>query len=160
MDSLFSHGDAEPAAGDSRTPPATLTAEVIVPRNPDESFTGFTDGIHLWWPVDQTYLGEGTHPEFTNGELFEEDASGNTALWATVLEAPQDGELELSWHHQSNPNFSSHVAVSFTLAGACTRVSVVHDGWVGGELGHEQYAAAPEWSTVLASYRRFMGGAA
>lgn len=160
MDSLFSHGDAEPTAGYSGTPPAALTAEVTVPRNPEESFTGFTDGIHLWWPVGQTYFGEGTHPEFTNGELFEEDASGNTALWATVLEAPQGGELKLSWYHQNNPNSSSRVAVSFTPADACTRVSVIHDEWAEGGLGHDQYAAAPDWSAVLASYRRFMGGAA
>lgn len=160
MDSLFSHGDDGPATGDSGTPPTTLTAEVTVPRNADESFAGFTDGIHLWWPVSQTYFGEGTHPEFTNGELFEEDASGNTALWATVVGSPADGELELSWHHQRNPHFTSHVDVSFTLVGTSTLVKVLHDGWAEGELGHEQHAAAPDWSVVLASYRRFMGGAA
>jgi hypothetical protein len=160
MDSLFSHGDAGSAAAASRTPPPTLSAEVSVPRNPDDSFAGFTDGIHLWWPVEETRFGEGTHPEFTDGELFEEDASRKSALWATLLGSSSDGALELAWHHQGNPNISSHVTVSFTPDGAGTHVSVVHDGWAEGDLGYEQFAAAPHWPAVLASYRRFMGGPA
>lgn len=160
MDSLFSHSDAGQAAAASSAPPEPLTAEVTIPQTADDSFAGFTDGIHLWWPADQTRFGEGTHPEFTDGELFEEDASGNSSLWATLLGTPSATGLQLAWHHQGNPNLSSHVAVSFTPDGADTRVSVVHDGWANGELGHEQFAAAPEWSTVLASYRRFMGGSA
>lgn len=160
MDSLFSHGDAGSAAAASGPPPATLSADVTVPRNPGDSFAGFTDGIHLWWPAEETRFGEGTHPEFTGGELFEEDASGNSALWAALLESPSDGVLELAWHHQGNPAISSHVTVSFAPDGAGTQVSVVHDGWAEGELGHEQFAAAPDWPVVLASYRRFMGGSA
>ena len=160
MDSLFSHGDAGSVAQPPGAPPAAIAAQVTVPRNPDDSFVGFTDGIYLWWPVDQTQFGEGTHPEFTGGELFEEDTSGNSALWATVLGQPSDGELQLAWHHQGNPNFSSHVGISFAPEGTGTSVRVVHDGWAEGALGLEQFAAAPDWPAVLVSYRRFMGGAA
>lgn len=159
MDSLFSHGAAGSADAVPRTPPAAITAEVTVPQSPNDSFGGFTDGIHLWWPVDQTHFGEGTHPEFTGGELFEEDVSGNTVLWATLVGSPSYSGLDLAWHHQGNPNLSSQVAVSFTPEGDRTRVTVLHDGWAVGELGYEQHAAAPDWHAVLASYRRFMGGA-
>lgn len=159
MDSLFSHANTDPSAEGSARPPATLAAQVIVPRNPEDSFAGFTDGIHLWWPVDQTRFGEGTHPEFTQGELFEEDMAGNSALWATVTAEPLDGRFELAWHHEGNPNRSSHLAVSITADGVGTRVSVVHDGWAEGKLGYEQFKAAPDWPAILASYRRFMGGA-
>ncbi|MBM7782040.1 SRPBCC domain-containing protein [Arthrobacter tumbae] len=159
MDSLFSHSDADPTHPQPDTHLTSLATEVSVPRSPNESFAGFTDGIHLWWPVDQTRFGEGTHPEFTDGELFEEDAAGNSASWAAVAGKTSGGILELTWHHQGNPNFSSRVLVTFTPAGGSTHVSVVHDGWTEGELGREQRAAAPDWATVLASYRRFMGGA-
>lgn len=160
MDSLFSHGVDSTESTPEGTPPVALTAEVSVPRSPAEAFAGFTDGIHLWWPVDQTRFGEGTHPEFTDGELFEEDESGNTALWATVSGARSAGELILAWHYQRNPNHSSSVAVTFAADSAGTLVTVVHDGWAEGVLGHEQHVAAPDWPSVLASYRRFMGGQA
>lgn len=160
MNSLFSHGEGGPAEAVSGPPPAALTAEVIVPQSLADSFGGFTDGIHLWWPAEHTHLGEGTHPEFTAGELLEEDASGHSAVWATLVGSPSDSCLELAWHHQSNPNLSSHVTISFAPDEAGTRVSVVHDGWARGQLGHEQLASAPDWIALLALYRRFMGGAA
>lgn len=160
MDSLFSHGDAGAATDIPGTPPASLTADVTVPRNCDDSFAGFTGGIHLWWPVDQTHFGVGTHPEFTQGELFEEDATGRSVLWAAVLGPPTAGELKLAWHHQGNPNDSTDVTVSFRPDEAGTRVSVVHEGWAEGKHGLEQFAAAPDWSAALRRYRRFMGAAA
>ncbi|WP_056546907.1 hypothetical protein [Arthrobacter sp. Soil782] len=159
MDSLFSHRDAGSTDREPGTKPGALTAEVTVPRTLDESFAGFTDGIHLWWPVDQTRFGDGTHPEFTNGELYEEDAAGNSASWATVAGETSGGELELRWHHLGNPNLSSRVVVSFTAGRGSTQVSLVHAGWTDGELGQEQRTAAPNWAAVMASYRRFMGGA-
>lgn len=159
MDSLFSHG-AGPSTDSQEAPPATITAEVTIPRGVDDAFAGFTDGLHLWWPADQTRLGEGTHPEFTDGELLEEDQAGRTALWATVLDVSEEGLLKLAWHHQGNPHFSSRVSLSFTPFDGHTRVAVEHRGWAQGELGHEQAAAAPDWLAALAAYRRFMGGAA
>lgn len=160
MNSLFSHGETATPTGAPADPPVAITAEVTVPRNPDDSFVGFTDGIHLWWPADQTSFGDGTHPEFTDGDLFEEDPSGRIALWATVQGLATEGSLELAWHYGGNPNFSSHVAISFTPHGTGTQVRVVHDGWAAGGHGHEQLAAAPDWPVVLACYQRFMGGAA
>ena len=92
--------------------------------------------------------------------MFEEDASGRSALWATLLEPASNAELVLAWHHEGNPNLSSRVVVSFTPDGASTRVRVQHDGWAEGPLGREQLAAAPDWAAVLTRYQRFMGGAA
>ncbi len=162
MDSLFSHGNsnAEPNPADFSAAPAALVAEVTVPQSREDSFAGFMDGIHLWWPADQTRFGEGTHPEFTDGTLFEEDPSGRSALWATLIEPVSESGLELAWHHQGNPHLSSHVSISFLENGPVTQVRVVHNGWADGELGHEQSDAAPDWVAALAHYRRFMGGAA
>lgn len=162
MDSLFSHGNstAKPTSAEPDEQPAALVVEVTVPQPLDDSFAGFVDGIHLWWPADQTRFGDGTHPEFTDGALFEEDPSGRSALWATLLDASSQSGLELAWHHQGNPNLSSHVAISFLDSGSATEVRVMHDGWAHGELGYEQLEAAPDWGAALAHYRRFMGGTA
>lgn len=162
MDSLFSHGNSnvERSSAGGGTPPAALVAAVTVPQPQEDSFAGFVDGIHLWWPAEHTTFGDGTHPEFTDGALLEEDPSGRSALWATLLDAVSPVELELAWHHQGNPHFSSHVAITFVENGPATDVRVIHDGWAEGELGHEQLVVAPDWAAVLAHYRRFMGGAA
>lgn len=160
MNSLFSHGGAGTPAETPSAPPPVIVAEVIVPHTAADAFTGFTDAIHLWWPSDQTIFGDGTHPEFTDGELFEEDPTGKSALWATVVPSQSEAQLELAWHLSGNPNASSRVTASFSVHGSETTVTVIHDGWAAGAAGHEQYEAAPDWQAVLDRYRRFMGGAA
>jgi hypothetical protein len=159
MDSIFSHQNAGARGGDPEARPPATTVEVTVPRDVADAFAGFTDGIHLWWPVTQTHFGEGTHPEFTDGVLFEEDASGRSRVWGTVLGPPSGTELQLAWHHRGNPDLSSHVSISFTPAESGTRLALIQDGWAAGEAGAEQRAAAPDWQAALFCYRRFMGGA-
>lgn len=159
MDSIFSHQSVDGMDGDAEGPPPATTVEITVPRDVADAFAGFTDGIHLWWPVSLTHFGEGTHPEFTDGELFEEDASGRTRLWATVLGSPSANELQLAWHHRGNPDLSTRVSISFTSTESGTRLTLMQDGWAAGETGVEQRAAAPDWEAALFSYRRFMGGA-
>ncbi|WP_323960276.1 hypothetical protein GC088_02180 [Arthrobacter sp. JZ12] len=157
MDSIFSH--AEHSIDRTETAlPKVISSEVVVPHSAAHAFAGFTDGIHLWWPAEQTKFGEGTHPEFTGGELFEEDPEGRTALWATLVPTEDDSVLTLTWHLDGKPHSSTRVTVSFTSESAGTRVRVVHDSWSAGTAGQEQFAAAPDWDQALQRYQRFMGG--
>lgn len=157
MDSIFSHLPEEEPAPSGLPVPPRLTAAAEVPRGLEEAFNGFTDGIHLWWPDEQTQFGAGTHPEFTDGQLFEEGENGEVALWATI-ESAATNQLTLQWSRGGAIQAPSRVHISFLAVSEGTRVELSHDGWARGNDGVSQFEAAPDWAGILGRYRRFMGG--
>ena len=82
--SLFSHAAEEPQPSKVLEP---ITFEVTVPHPPEQAFEGFTDLIHLWWPVDtHSILGDGSHVEFEETVLTETSDRDEVRNWGDILE--------------------------------------------------------------------------
>jgi uncharacterized protein YndB with AHSA1/START domain len=163
MDGLFSHAEPRPEeSGTDQSGLPAVTFTVAVPVEPDQAFEGFTDYIHLWWPVKAySAFGSGTHPAFERDSLYEEAEDGRQYQWARMvrLEPPELLELAFTmWMDQHPP---SRVVVRFhgNPTGA-TDVVVTHDGWTQGSAGREQFERYKGWPEILGYYARFMGGRA
>jgi hypothetical protein len=156
--SLFSHASQPP---EPVKPAAPVICEVSVPHAPNQAFEGFTELIHLWWPVaDHGVYGEGAHLEFEERVLTETSVQDEVVTWADILEWQPGVLIQLSWHRGSGPTGASTVEVSFEPEGPdSSMVRLVHSGWEnvpGGGAAREEYAE--EWPEILAKFARFMGG--
>lgn len=159
MTSLFSH--APVSAPDDLQVPAARSAVVNVPVPVVEAFDGFTDGIHLWWPMDShsTY-GEEAHVGFEEGVLLEDAFAGASSIWGEVRSWEESSSLVMSWQLGGQPLTPTTVHVDFKANGeSSTTVTVFHDGWVPGRAGWQQYETYCDWPLILARFARFMGGA-
>ncbi|WP_026554142.1 SRPBCC domain-containing protein [Arthrobacter sp. 35W] len=159
MSSLFSH--AVPAPEENGPVPAPRRAAVAVPCDAADAFEGFTENIHLWWPMEEiSVTGHGSHVGFENGQLVEESDRGQEHLWAMVKGWESAQWIELAWQLEGDPLNPTLVKVSFDPAeGGGTAVELVQDGWKSGQAGIDQYAQYCDWPLILARYARFMGAA-
>ena len=158
--SLFSHAPREPEPSKSADP---VHCRVTVPRESQEAFSGFTDLIHLWWPVDrQSVAGEGSHVEFEDHVLTETTLDDEVHVWGEILEWTPGSHLRCTWHPGTSPGASGEVDLDFVDVGdGRTEVRLTHSGWENmPEGGRERVAYADGWPQVLARYVRFMGGTA
>ncbi|EMY32986.1 hypothetical protein D477_017262 [Arthrobacter crystallopoietes BAB-32] len=134
---------------------------MTVPHAPEQAFEGFTDLIHLWWPVaDYGVLGGAAHVEFEDRVLTETSEQDEISIWAEILEWQPARLVRLSWHPGSGPTAASEVEVEFLPEGAeRTVVRLTHSGWHNvpdGEAARTRYVHG--WPAVLSKYSRFMGG--
>ncbi|MDJ0357736.1 hypothetical protein [Paenarthrobacter sp. PH39-S1] len=158
MSELFSHAAPEP----SQEPASlqTITAEVTVPSGLHDAFEGFTDNVHLWWPMeDYSEFGVDSYLGFEDGDLVEGSAKGEKCLWARINSWISPSSFLLSWLLGGDPLNPDHVAVSFRPHGdGGTRVLLIHERWAprsGAQPGGDVFR---EWPQVLDRYARFMGG--
>ncbi|WP_125616757.1 SRPBCC domain-containing protein [Specibacter cremeus] len=157
MSDIFSHAPTRIPAGDAA--PAARVTKVLVPVGPEYAFDGFTDGIHLWWPMTTSgAFGDGSHAGFDDRQLVEEAPDGRAQLWAEVRSWTPPSSLVLDWQLGDSPLTPTTVAVTFDPIEGGTLVTLIHDGWAPGDLGREQYAKHCDWPLILAGYARFMGG--
>lgn len=161
MDGLFSHAQPpEPEAdGSGAGRPRPITHTVSVPVQPDQAFEGFTEYIHLWWPVGtHSKFGSGTTVAFEAGSLVEEAEDGSQHEWATVVEAKMPERIELSFGLGVEQHPRTRVVLEFREAAPSgSTVTLVHDGWAAGAAGEEQFAKYTDWPDILGYYARFMG---
>jgi Activator of Hsp90 ATPase homolog 1-like protein len=155
--SLFSHA---PDLPERSAPQPALHAETTVPHGTTEAFDGFTDLIHLWWPVEsRSVFGEGSHLEFEDRVLAETSSSDEVAVWGEVLAWEPGRGLRLRWHPGRSAAAAGTVDVEFVPSGPeTTLVRLTHAGWEqdpDGTARRAEYAAA--WPEVLGRYARFMG---
>jgi len=158
MDELFSHApQATPAHG---------TAEVVddvrahVPQLPEQAAEGFTDYLHLWWPVGIFSLaGPGSHVWWDERGCGEEAETGEVHVWGRTLrwDWPRGAEAELTLANEQRLSLSVMIEASgqgSTVLLRATRPEEIpaHPGREGGE------APRDVWEQVLGFYARFMGG--
>ncbi|MCG2624873.1 SRPBCC domain-containing protein [Arthrobacter sp. I2-34] len=158
--SLFSHA---PDLPDRPEPQPPVHCEVTVPHAATEAFEGFTDLIHLWWPVDShSVYGEGSHVEFEDRVLTETSPADEVSIWGDVLDWQPPVRLRVTWHPGTTPATAGTVDVEFApAADGSTVVRLTHTGWERDPEGasrRAEYAAG--WPPVLHRYVRFMGGTA
>ena len=158
MQNLFSHAHEPDYVVSNKT--EQLEVMIIIDAPLDQAFDGFTDAVHLWWPVsEQSVFGEGSHVALLRDHLVEESTEGEEIVWADITEWESPGHLSLQWVLGSDPENPPEVDISFELAdGGMTKVSVTYDHVPGAEAA-EDGTFACDWSLILSRYARFMGGA-
>jgi uncharacterized protein YndB with AHSA1/START domain/uncharacterized protein YciI len=132
-----------------------IRREIVVDADRDTAFEAFTAGIGRWWPVaEHSVYGTGSTVEFTDGQIVERSASGETAIWGSLTTWDPPGALAFSWHPGRAADAASQVRVTFTEVGAQTLVHLEHSGW---ETFDDPAAARAEydqgWPHVLDCYR-------
>ena len=145
----------EPAV--NSVPP--LRREIVVGTDPATAFEVFTAHIGRWWPVaDLSVHGAGAAVAFSEGRIIERAPDGAIAVWGTVTRWEPAAVVAFTWHPGQPPDRASHVEVTFTAAGAQTRVTVKHSGW---QVFADPAAARAEyehgWPLVLDRYRAQVG---
>ena len=142
-----------PAAPPGHVPP--IRREILVNTDPATAFAVFTERISQWWPLeDLSVYGPGGTVGFADGQIVEQSASGDAAVWGTVYLWEPAAALAFSWHPGGPPDQATHVEVTFTRADAQTLVTLTHTGW-------ERFADPAEaraeyelgWPVVLGTYR-------
>jgi uncharacterized protein YndB with AHSA1/START domain len=158
MSNIFSHAP-QPHQADSERP-EPRQASVVVPVNNADAFDGFTDGIHLWWPMDP-YSGFGpeAHVGFEGQQLVEESDAGEHQLWGEVQAWEEPTSLVMRWHLGDNSLTPTQVRVDFADDGnGATVLTLTQDGWAPGQAGRAQFEKYCDWPLILSRYARFMGG--
>lgn len=158
MSNLFSHAAVD--LPEDQTVHAARHAVVVVPVPLAEAFDGFTDGIHLWWPMEtHSKFGAEAHVGFENGVLLEDAFTGEHVLWGEVQGWDAPSSLDMRWQMDGHRLSPTVVHVDFaTNDDGSTTVSLTHDGWAAGNVGQQQYEKYCDWPLILARYARFMGG--
>jgi uncharacterized protein YciI len=142
-----------PAAPPGHVPP--IRREILVDADPATAFAVFTERIGQWWPLeDLSVYGPGGTVGFADGQIVEQSAGGDAAVWGTVYLWEPGAALAFSWHPGGPPDQATHVEVTFTQADAQTLVTLTHTGW---ERFADPAQARAEydlgWPVVLGTYR-------
>lgn len=141
----------------SAVPP--IRREVLVDADPAAAFDVFTAGIGRWWPVAELSVHRaGGTVTFTGGQIVEQSATGQRAVWGTVTRWEPPAAVAFTWHPGQAPERRSHVEVTFAKAGRQTLVTLVHTGW---DAFADPAAARAEydhgWPMVLGRYQEHAG---
>ncbi|MBG0740584.1 hypothetical protein IV500_14475 [Paeniglutamicibacter antarcticus] len=162
MTDLFSH--AAPTAGPQSPTQAVICCDVTVPVGLNDAFQGFTDNIHLWWPVDDcSEFGAESHVGFDDGELLEESVKGEECLWARVSEWTPPSSIGLAWLVDLAPLSAGRVGITFdslpdgtTVVRLSQQASVPHSA-AGEAVPDARDSDSVTWKQLLQRYARFMG---
>ena len=142
-----------PAAPPGHVPP--IRRQILVDADPATAFAVFTERISQWWPLeDLSVYGPGGTVGFADGQIVEQSASGDAAVWGTVYLWEPGAALAFSWHPGGPPDQATHVEVTFTQADAQTLVTLTHTGWERFADPAETRAEYEQgWPVVLGTYR-------
>jgi uncharacterized protein YciI len=142
-----------PAAPPGHVPP--IRREILVDADPATAFAVFTERISQWWPLeDLSVYGPGGTVGFADGQIVEQSASGDAAVWGTVYLWEPGTALAFSWHPGGPPDQATHVEVTFAQADAQTLVTLTHTGWERFADPAETRAEYEQgWPVVLGTYR-------
>jgi uncharacterized protein YciI len=148
---------ASQGAAASTVPP--IRREVLVDAGPGVAFEVFTTGIGRWWPIaDKSVFGAGGTVAFAGGQIIEQSADGQRAVWGTVTRWEPPLGVAFTWHPGYGPERASHVEVTFAAAGPQTLVTMMHTGW---DVFADPAAARAEydhgWPVVLDHYQQRAG---
>lgn len=158
MSNLFSHAHEPDYVAPQE--PEEFEESVILGVPANEAFDGFTDGIHLWWPVaEQSVAGEDSHIAILRDHLVEEADDGEEIIWADVAEWESPEFLRLHWILGQAQHGTSEVDIHFEDVGeGRTRVRILAVRPIPSADGADDDFVC-DWSLILSRYARYMGGA-
>ncbi|MET3206811.1 MULTISPECIES: SRPBCC domain-containing protein [unclassified Arthrobacter] len=161
MDNLFSHADdALPVSVETAESLEAVICTVTVPGPVAQTFAGFTDHTHLWWPLDSHGVyGAGSYVEFEENLIVETADDGRSAVWGSIDDWQPPLSFHASWHPGTTAIWSTELRVAFRAVESGTELRLVHNGWEGAEVPAATRASyAAGWPKVLDRFVRFMGG--
>jgi len=156
MSDIFSHAP-EPdyvvaAEGTSRRSESMVVATSAV-----HAFDGFTDAVHLWWPVEsESSFGEGSHVAFLRDHLVEESEDGEEVVWADIVDWQSPTRIKLEWTlgHDSQEPLDIEISFDPESDSSC-RVTIEFDD---NSVAVAASGFDCDWPLILSRYARFMGG--
>ncbi|WP_442214650.1 hypothetical protein [Specibacter sp. RAF43] len=134
-----------------------VSATVTIAASIEDAFDGFTEGIHLWWPVEsQSIFGGESYVVFSDQLLLEESDAGDVRPWAEVDEWVRPESIAMRWVLDPDPRAQSSVRVSFSAGGAERSTVSVRQQRSSTNPGRGGFVW--DWSLILSRYARYMGG--
>ncbi|MFC8304947.1 hypothetical protein ACFUCV_14940 [Specibacter sp. NPDC057265] len=157
MPNLFSHAHEPDYV--SPTEHAEFDGSVILTVPVDQAFDGFTDGMHLWWPVsEQSMFGAESHVALLRDHVVEESDEGQEVVWADITEWQLGEFIRLHWVLGQEQYGSVDVDIHFeALHDGQTRVRVITEQNTQRQ-DQEEDVFICDWPLILSRYARFMGG--
>ena len=147
---------SEPASAGIAAALPPIELDAMVPCSPLAAFDYFTRDIARWWPLSKYSCSEARAAGVAfegraGGRLIETDVDGKQYVWGTVRVWEPGKALTFTWHPGKSDDAALKVSVTFSEAGAMTRVRLVHSGWdrLGDAAAKTREAYAGGWPTVL-----------
>ena len=132
---------------------------------PEGAFELWAERTSLWWPKGHSVSAD---PDLTvifepraGGRIYERTGEGVEHDWGEVLDWEPPHRLRYLWHLRFDRSDATEVEVTFTAAGACTEVAIVHSGWerLGAAAEERRERNRRGWSAVIEPYQRAASGA-
>jgi uncharacterized protein YndB with AHSA1/START domain len=139
---------------------APLVKRIEVGCAPERAFEVFTEGIHLWWPLEGHSLGEGKVDRVVfeagvGGRILERWRDGTECSWGEVSVWEPPRRIAFSWLPNPETGGTTQIEVTFEPGNPGTIVTLEHRGWEEGyadvEERHANYDTG--WEGVLALYK-------
>ena len=157
------------------TEQSALTAQVVkavtVPLPPAAAYELFTARMAEWWPLETHSIAADTHEgrvratavrfePGVGGRIVETVSDGTEADWGRVLEWEPPQRVAFSWKPNLGPGPHTRIEVTFSPAGAGTRLELVHTGWEAfGAFGEDRRRGyTTGWDPVLQRLVAAAGG--
>jgi hypothetical protein len=142
---------------------APLTKTVEVPCSVERAFELFTGRLGEWWPLKTHSVGQEAAQTVemqprVGGQIVETIDDGRTSVWGTLSAWDPPRGVRFSWHPGQPPEEATDVEVTFEVAGAGTRVTLVHSGWGNrpdGSRARPDYDTG--WDSVLGRFTGLAG---
>ncbi|MEX2124021.1 MAG: SRPBCC domain-containing protein [Woeseia sp.] len=132
---------------------------VDVSWDPDAAFRRFTADFESWWPTATHSIGGKRVARVIfecreGGGIVEELVDGRRFQWGTVTRWDPPHAVGFSWHPSRDASTAQDVEVTFTPAGAGTRVELTSSGWerLGAKGRRERKGYNIGWGSVMATY--------
>jgi hypothetical protein len=121
----------------------------------EHAFATWTSGIGTWWPADHTVTGEAglrvLLEGWVGGRIYERTTAGDEHDWGEVTVWEPPSRLAYLWFLRADRSDATDVEITFTPAGAGTRVEIEHRGWerLGSRAEGWRDRNRLGWSTLL-----------
>lgn len=156
MSDIFSHA-SEPDYVEAKEIGNRRSESLVIGTTVVHAFDGFTDAVHLWWPVGtESSFGEGSHVAFLRDHLVEESEDGEEVIWADIVDWQSPTRIQLEWTLGQESHAPLDVEIRFDPeTDSSCRVTIAFD-----QIQDVQSISGfdCDWPLILARFARFMGG--
>jgi len=139
-----------------------IEKSVTVPLSPQAAFELFTDNMDTWWPGDshsvasykKLEMKKVTFPKHVGEDIIEEDETGETYVWGSIIAYDPGKYLAFHWHPGRPADQATVVTLTFTQTENGTRCDLTHGGFeiLGPEADAVSTSYLHGWDLVLGCF--------